>query len=63
MLHYLHGFEDAVPEISIGLSLGVITFVLAVATIASLVKVRRDPSTRAHAGRLRHHDPVPRERS
>ena len=63
VLHYLHELDDTVPEISIGLSLGVITFVLAVATIASLVKVRRDPSTRAHAGSLRHHDPVPRERS
>ncbi len=63
VLHYLHELDDAVPEISIGLSLGVITFVLAGATVASLVKVRRDPTARAHAGSLRHHDPAPRESS
>jgi tellurite resistance protein TerC len=29
--------------------------VLAVTTIASLIKARRDPSARAHAGSLRQH--------
>jgi tellurite resistance protein TerC len=31
--------------------------VLAVTTIASLVKARRDPAARAHAGSLRDHSP------
>jgi tellurite resistance protein TerC len=40
----------AVPQISTPVSLGVIAIVLAVVTVASLVKTRRDPSARAHAG-------------
>jgi tellurite resistance protein TerC len=55
ILHYLHLQSDAVPEISTPLSLLVIGFVLAVTTIASLIKARRDPSARAHAGSLRQH--------
>src|SRR3954454_7966357 len=53
ILHYGHTVDDRVPEIPIGLSLAVIVAVLAVTTVASLVKVRRDPSARAHAGTLR----------
>jgi len=45
--------DDEVPEISTGRSLEVIAVVLAVTTIASLVKVRRDPRSRAHPGSLR----------
>ena len=56
VLHYLHGLDDSIPEISIGLSLTVIVLVLLVTTVASLVKVRRDPLARAHAGALRHHE-------
>jgi tellurite resistance protein TerC len=55
ILHYLHLQSDAVPEISTPLSLLVIGVVLAVTTIASLIKARRDPSARAHAGSLRQH--------
>jgi tellurite resistance protein TerC len=55
MLHYGHLQEDSVPEISTPVSLGVIVCVLAVTTIASVLKVRRDPSARAHAGSLRDH--------
>jgi tellurite resistance protein TerC len=55
ILHYLHLQNDAVPEISTPLSLLVIGVVLAVTTIASLIKARRDPSARAHAGSLRQH--------
>jgi tellurite resistance protein TerC len=57
VLHYLHKQDDAIPEISTALSLAVIVTVLAVTTIASLIKVRRDPSARAHAGSLRGHAP------
>jgi tellurite resistance protein TerC len=50
VLHWGHGLSSRVPEIPTGLSLVVIGLVLTVTTIASLVKVRRDPSLRAHAG-------------
>jgi tellurite resistance protein TerC len=50
ILHWAHGLSDSVPEISTPVSLGVIVGVLAVTTVASLVKSRRDPSARAHAG-------------
>ncbi|HET7048462.1 MAG TPA: TerC/Alx family metal homeostasis membrane protein [Solirubrobacteraceae bacterium] len=53
ILHYFHLHNSSVPEISTGLSLGVIVVVLAVATAASVIKARRDPAARAHAGRLR----------
>jgi tellurite resistance protein TerC len=57
VLHYLHDVDDAFPEVSIGLSLAVIVVVLTVTTVASVIKVRRDPSARAHAGSLREHGP------
>jgi tellurite resistance protein TerC len=54
ILEFLHtDISDSVPEVSTGLSLAVIAVILLVATIASLIKVRRDPSLRAHAGSLR----------
>ncbi len=56
VLHYLHEQDDAFPDVSIGLSLTVIVVVLAVTTVASLVKARRDPTARAHAGSLRGHE-------
>jgi tellurite resistance protein TerC len=58
VLHYLHSQNDAVPEISVAVSLLVIGVVLAVTTIASLTKTRRDPSARAHAGSLRQQPPT-----
>ena len=53
MLHYLHLHIHSVPEISTGFSLAVIAVVLGVTTAASIIKTRRDPSLRAHAGSLR----------
>jgi tellurite resistance protein TerC len=53
VLHWGHTVSDAVPEIATPLSLGVIVVILAVTTVASLAKARRDPSARAHAGSLR----------
>jgi tellurite resistance protein TerC len=53
ILHFVHTQSDSVPEISTGVSMGVIAAVLAVTTIASLIKARRDPTARAHAGALR----------
>ncbi len=53
ILHFLHLRDPSVPEISTGMSLAVIVLVLTGATIASLLKVRADPTLRAHAGSLR----------
>lgn len=50
ILHWGHGLDSRVPEISTAVSLVVIGIVLAVTTVASLVKSRRDPAARAHAG-------------
>jgi tellurite resistance protein TerC len=55
VLHYGHKQDESIPEVSIGLSLTVIAALLAAATAASLIKVRRDPAARAHAGSLRGH--------
>jgi tellurite resistance protein TerC len=52
ILHFAHTQSHAIPEISTGLSLGVILAVLAIATVASLLKTRHDPTARAHAGSL-----------
>jgi hypothetical protein len=53
VLHYLHLQNQAIPEISTGLSLCVIVVLRAAATAASVIKARKDPTARAHAGRLR----------
>ena len=53
VLHWMHGLDNAVPEIQTSLSLAVIVVVLVVTTIASLLKSRSDPAARAHAGSLR----------
>jgi tellurite resistance protein TerC len=50
ILHWAHGLEHHVPEISTALSLIVIAVVLTVTTVASLIKSRHDPAVRAHAG-------------
>jgi tellurite resistance protein TerC len=59
MLHWGHTLSDAVPEIPTLLSLGGIGVILAITTVASLVKVRRDPVARAHAGSVRAHGRKP----
>jgi tellurite resistance protein TerC len=54
VLHWAHvDIDPRVPEIPTLVSLGVIVLVLAVVTVASLVKTRRDPTATAHAGSLR----------
>lgn len=54
ILHWAHvDISSAVPEISTMLSLAVIGVVLVVVTVASLIKTRRDPSTKARPGSLR----------
>ena len=50
ILHWGHGLDPRVPEITTAVSLIVIALILAVTTVASLVKSRRDSTARAHAG-------------
>ena len=52
ILTYLHEVWNEVPKIPTLASLGVIAVILIVSTIASLIKVKRDPSAQAHAGRV-----------
>ncbi len=61
ILHWAHGLSDAVPEIQTPVSLAFIVVVLFVTTVASLIKVRRDPTAVAHAGSLRGHADVEAE--
>jgi tellurite resistance protein TerC len=54
VLHWAHeDLSTSVPEISTGVSLGVIPVVLVITTVASLIKVRKDPEAKAHAGSVR----------
>jgi tellurite resistance protein TerC len=54
ILHWLHvDISASIPEISTPVSLGVIVVVLAVVTVASLIKTRNDPGATAHAGSLK----------
>lgn len=53
VLHWAYSLSDAIPEIQTSLSSVVILAVLIVTTVASLIKSRRDPEARAHAGSLR----------
>jgi tellurite resistance protein TerC len=53
VLHWGHTLSGAVPEIPTLTSLAVIVAILAVTTVASLLRSRRDPAARAHAGSLR----------
>jgi TerC family integral membrane protein len=50
ILHWAHGLDHRIPEISTAVSLIVIAVVLIVTTVASLIRSRRDPAARAHAG-------------
>src|SRR3954451_1019683 len=54
ILHWAHvDLDPRVPEIATPVSLAVIIGVLAVVTVASLIKTRRDPAAKAHPGSLR----------
>ena len=54
ILHWAHvDINTSVPEIPTPLSLIVIIGVLAITTVASLMKSKKDPDTKAHAGSLR----------
>jgi len=54
VLHWAHeDISKSVPEIGTPVSLGVIVGVLIITTVASLIKVRKDPAAKAHAGSVR----------
>lgn len=53
ILHFGHLQSDDIPEIETSTSLVVIVVILVITTVASLVKSRRDPDARAHAGSVR----------
>ena len=62
VLHWGHLQDKRVPEIATTTSLAVIAVVLVITTVASLIKARRDPTARAHAGSLRAHPQPDAER-
>jgi tellurite resistance protein TerC len=53
LLHWGHLQDDSIPEVAITTSLLVILAVLTVTVLASLLRARRDPQARAHAGSIR----------
>ena len=57
ILHWAHKLDESIPEISTTYSLIFIALVLTVTTVASIIKVRRDPDARAHAGSIRDNPP------
>jgi tellurite resistance protein TerC len=62
LLHWGHLQDDSIPEIATSTSLLVILVVLTVTVVASVLKSRRDPEARAHAGSLREPRKVREER-
>ncbi len=61
ILTYLHEVNDAFPKVPITVSLGVIIVTLTITTIASIIKVRRDPTARAHTGPIGGHGPTEKQ--
>lgn len=58
VLTFVHEIYTEVPKIPTLWSLAVIALILIVSTVASLMKSKRDPEAKAHAGRITaaHHD-------
>ncbi len=52
VLTYLHELNPAIPHVSTNASLVFIVLVLVVVSVASWLKVRKDPEATAHAGRM-----------
>ena len=52
IMTYLHETWTEIPKIPTLISLGVIAAILIVSTVASLIKVKKDPTAHAHAGRV-----------
>jgi tellurite resistance protein TerC len=62
VLEFAHHQQSSIPQISTAASLAVILTALAAAVTASVVKARRDPNVRAHAGSLRPNRTAPASR-
>jgi tellurite resistance protein TerC len=63
VLHWAHtDLSHSVPEIGTPVSLAVIVVVLVITTVASLLKVRKDPEATAHAGSIRARSATDEER-
>jgi tellurite resistance protein TerC len=56
VLTFAHEEYAQIPKIPTVVSLGVIAGILAVSTIASVIKSKSDPAATAHAGRITAHD-------
>lgn len=56
VLTFAHEEYAQIPKIPTVVSLGVIAGILAVSTIASIIKSKSDPAAKAHAGRITAHD-------
>ena len=56
VLTFAHEEFAQIPKIPTVISLGVIASILAIATIASIIKSKSDPTAKAHAGRITAHD-------
>jgi tellurite resistance protein TerC len=52
IMTYLHETWTEIPKIPTLVSLAVIAAILIVSTVASLIKVKKDPTAHAHAGRV-----------
>jgi tellurite resistance protein TerC len=50
---YAHEINKDIPKVPTGISLGVIAAIIIIAVIASLIKVKKDPTAKAHAGTVR----------
>ncbi|MEV4352475.1 TerC family protein [Actinoplanes sp. NPDC049596] len=63
VLHWLHeDITHSAPEISTSVSLIVILVILTITTVASLLKTRKDPDAKAHAGSIRAKSAVKEDR-
>ena len=52
IMTFLHEQYDSVPKIPTSIGLGVIAAILVISTVASLIKSKKDPAARAHAGTI-----------
>ncbi len=59
IMTYLHEQFHNIPKIPTPVSLGVIASILAISTVASLIKSSKDPSAKAHAGTVTGHKQEP----
>lgn len=50
---YAHEINKEIPKVPTGISLGVIAAIIVIAVIASLIKTKKDPTAKAHAGTVR----------